>query len=85
MLLKVESVSEVATLKSLRSSRLVNFISGLFSKIKLITMSIASDNGIFVNRLVTSNELKNLSVTLTDSISSIKVKLQKFVEYSNGI
>ena len=85
MLLKVESVSEVATLKSLRSSRLVNFISGLFSKIKLITMSIASDNGIFVNRLVTSNELKNLSVTPTDSISSIKVKLQKFVEYSNGI
>ena len=85
MLLKVESVSEVATLKSLRSSRLVNFISGLFSKIKLITMSIASDNGIFVNRLVTSNELKNLSDTLTDSISSIKVKLQKFVEYSNGI
>ena len=44
--LKVKCVSEVAILKSLRSSRLVNFISGLFSKIKLIAISIASDNRI---------------------------------------
>ena len=84
MLLKVESVSEVATLKSLRSSRLVNFISGLFSKIKLIAISIASDNRIFVNRQVTSNEIKHLYVTLTDLISSMNVKLS-FVEDSDGI
>ena len=82
--LKVKCVSEVAILKSLRSSRLGNFISRLFSKIKFIAISIASDNGIFVNRLVTSKEVKNLSIRLTDLISSINVKLS-FVEYSDGI
>ena len=50
-------------------------MSGLFSKIKLIAISLASNNGIFVNRLVTSSEIKNVSVTLTDLISSINVKL----------
>ena len=81
--LKVKCVSEVAILKSLCSSCLVKFILGLFSKIKLITISIVSDNGIFVNRL-TSNKIKNLSVTFTDLISSINVKLS-FMEYSDGI
>ena len=82
--LKVKCVSEVAILKSLHSSCLVKFILGLFSKIKLIATSVASDNGIFVNRLVTSNKIKNLSVTFTDLISSINVKLS-FMEYSDGI
>ena len=50
----------------------------------MIAISIALDNGIFLNRLVTSNEIKNLSVTLTDLISSINVKLS-FVEYSDVI
>ena len=40
--------------------------------------------GYFVNKLVTSNEIKNLSATLTDLISSINVKLS-FVKYSDGI
>ena len=82
--LKVKCVSEVAILKILRSSRLVNFISGLFSKSQLIAISIVLDSGTFVNRLVTSDEIKNLSVTLTDLISSINVKLS-FVEYSDVI
>ena len=82
--LKVKCVSEVAILKSFRSSRLVSFMSGLFSKIKLIAISIASDNGIFVNKLITSNEIKNFPATLTDLISSINVKLS-FVEYTDGI
>ena len=63
---------------NMSSSCLVNFISELFSKIELIAISIASDNGIFVNKLVTSIEIKNLRATF---ISSINVKLS-FVEYS---
>ena len=47
-------------------------------------MSTASDNGILVNKLVISNEIENLSATLTDLISSTNVKLS-FVEYSDGI
>ena len=49
----------VAILKRIYSSHLVNFMSGLFSKIKLTAISIASDNGIFKNKLVGSNEIKN--------------------------
>ena len=56
----------VAILKRIYSSHLVNFMSGLFSKIKLTAISIASDNGIFKNKLVGSNEIKNLSFTITD-------------------
>lgn len=56
----------VAILKRIYSSHLVNFMSGLFSKIKLIAISTASDNGIFKNKLVGSNEIKNLSFTITD-------------------
>ena len=59
-------------------------MSGLFSKIKLIAISIASDNEIFVYKLVISNKIKNLYVTLTDWISLINVKLS-FVEYLDGI
>ena len=73
--LKVKRVSEFAILKRFCSLRLVNFISGLFSKIKLTAVSIVSDNGIFVNKLVTSNEIKNLSAKFTYLISSINVKL----------
>ena len=65
---------EVVILKSFCSSRLVNFISGLLSKFTLIAISIASENGIFVNKLVTSNKIKNLSAALTDLIPSINVK-----------
>ena len=50
----------------------------------MVAISIASDNGIFVNRLVKLNKIKNLSVTLTNLISSINVKLS-FVECSDGI
>ena len=56
----------VAILKRICSLHLVNFMSGLFSKIKLIAISTASDNGIFVNKLVGSKEIKNLSCTITD-------------------
>ena len=82
--LKIKCISDVAILKSFRSSSLVNFLSGLFPKIKLIEISIALDNGIFVIKLVTLNEIKNLSVTLTDLISSTNVKLS-FTEYLDGI
>ena len=73
--LKVISVSEVASVKSFYSSCLVYFISGLLSKFKLIAILIASNIEIFVNKLVTSIEIKTLSVTLTDLISSINVNL----------
>ena len=73
--LKVISVSEVASVKSFYCSCLVYFISGLLSKFKLIAILIASNIGIFVNKLVTSIEIKTLSVTLTDLISSINVNL----------
>ena len=55
--------------------KLSKFVSGLFPKIKLIAVSVASENRIFVNKLVTSHEIRNSSVTLTDLISSINVKL----------
>ena len=55
--------------------KLRKFISGLFSKIKLIAVSVVSENRIFVNKLVTSHKIRNSSVTLTDLISSINVKL----------
>ena len=84
LLLQIKYVSEVAVLKHFRNSYLVNFISGLFSKFKLIGISIASDNGIFVNKLVTSIKTENLSVLLTDLIVSIDVKLS-FVEYLDDI
>ena len=81
--LKVKCVSVAAILKCFCSSRLVNFISVLFSKIKLIAISFASDNEIYKNKLVTSNEIKNLSATLTDLIFSDLIC--SFVEYSDGI
>ena len=82
--LKIKHISEVVVLKRFHGSRLVKFISELFSKIKWIETSIALDNGIFVNKLVTSNQIKNLPVTLTDLIYSINVKLS-FEEYLGGI
>ena len=81
--LKVKCVSQVAIPKGFCSSGLVNFISESFSKIKLIAISIALDNWIFVNKLFTSNETKNLSATFTNLIFSINVNLS-FVEYSYG-
>ena len=83
LLLQIKYVSEVAVLKHFRNSYLVNFISGLFSKFKLIGISIASDNGIFVNKL-TSIKIENLCVLLTDLIVSIDAKLS-FVEYLDDI
>ena len=85
LLLQIKYVSEVAVLKHFRNSYLVNFISGLFSKFKLIGISIASDNGIFVNKL-TSIKIENvlLSVLLTDLIVSIDAKLS-FVQYLDDI
>ena len=55
--LNVKRVPEVSTLKSFHNWPLLNFISGLFSKIKLIGTPFTSDNDIYVNKLVKSNEI----------------------------
>ena len=81
---KVKCITEVAILKGFRCSSLVNFISRLFSKIKFIAISIASDNGIFVNKFVTSNEIKKFMCYTYRFDFSLRVKLS-FVEYSDGI
>ena len=46
-------------------------------------MTTASDDGIFLSKLITSKEIKRLCVTHTDLICSINMKLS-FVEYLDG-
>ena len=57
---------------------------GLFSKIRMIQILIVSVSGIFMNKLVASNKIYKLSVTITELISSINLDLS-LVEYLDSI
>ena len=50
----------------------------------MTAISNASGNEIFVNKLIISNKIKNLSILRTNLISSINVKLF-FMVYLDGI
>ena len=66
-------IPDVANSKSFFSSALVMFKPGLCSNNKLTARSIVFLSGLLVNKLQTSQEIKNLLVAVTFFISSQNV------------